>query len=377
SKTSTKRQPVETPPSNIAQHAVRQTDPSSPEPTQHPPCNTLEVCNISDRVSEDDLVNLFSQQPGYRRLCYRTKQNGPMCLIQFEDVVFAAKAVLALCGTTLGTSTGLPICLTFAKIPLSDSTEPLYTAVTWSDCEPRDASSGMLDHLVLPAPAQTSGSRDETDSAGTNFAANSQCKLVVDGDLGILASDWTKDEVATKRRLVRFSRSQIANEISVSFDVISMDAYRPQDICISCIWREEKEGCYITSVDYLSLLEGIISVKLTAEEKNRIRRWSEGFRPYTVSQADPDREEFFRLIMDFPAPLPRKVEKDIKIFPWSVLSAMLKKVITRYIAVPDVGNSIRGTIVSPTSLLSYTGYLGPGGATVLDGMDFDHLLGHA
>lgn len=59
----------------------------------NPPCNTLYVGNLPIDTSEDELKSLFSKQRGYKRLCFRTKQNGPMCFVEFEDVSFATKAL--------------------------------------------------------------------------------------------------------------------------------------------------------------------------------------------------------------------------------------------------------------------------------------------
>merc|ERR1712169_168248 len=52
----------------------------------------------------------------------------------------------------------------------------------------------------------------------------------------------------------------------------------------------------------------------------------------TVSKAKPDSEEFFKVIMGFPHPKPRNIEKDVKVFPWKILSVALKKIISKYSA---------------------------------------------
>ncbi|KAK3080907.1 hypothetical protein LTS18_012046, partial [Coniosporium uncinatum] len=106
----------------------------------------------------------------------------------------------------------------------------------------------------------------------------------------------------------------------------------PNSICISCIWWEEKEETYVTSVDTIYLLESLIGVRFTVEEKNRIRRNLEGFRPLTVSKAKADSEEFFKVIMGFPNPKPRNIEKDVKVFPWKILPHALKKIVGKYSA---------------------------------------------
>lgn len=92
--------------------------------------------------------------------------------------------------------------------------------------------------------------------------------------------------------------------------------------------------CYVTSVDAIYLLEALVGTRFTVEEKNRIRRNLEGFRPITVSKAKPGSEDFFKLIMNFPNPKPRNIEKDVKVFPWEILGPALKKIIGKYVSEP-------------------------------------------
>jgi len=76
----------------------------------------------------------------------------------------------------------------------------------------------------------------------------------------------------------------------------------------------------------------LVGTGFTVEEKNRIRRNLEGFRPITVSKNKPGSEDFFKLIMGFPNPKPRNIEKDVKVFPWDVLGVALKKIIGKYVS---------------------------------------------
>lgn len=86
---------------------------------QNPPCNTLYVGNLPIDTSEDELKAMFSKQRGYRRLCFRTKQNGPMCFVEFEDISFATKALNDLYGYPLHNSAQRGgIRLSFSKNPL-------------------------------------------------------------------------------------------------------------------------------------------------------------------------------------------------------------------------------------------------------------------
>ncbi|KAH7037240.1 uncharacterized protein B0I36DRAFT_63318 [Microdochium trichocladiopsis] len=85
---------------------------------QNPPCNTLYVGNLPIDTSEEELKAVFSKQRGYKRLCFRTKQNGPMCFVEFEDVSFATKALHELYGHPLHNSVKGGIRLSFSKNPL-------------------------------------------------------------------------------------------------------------------------------------------------------------------------------------------------------------------------------------------------------------------
>lgn len=98
--------------------ALRHNYPAANPADQNPPCNTLYVGNLPMDTSEDELKAMFSKQRGYRRLCFRTKQNGPMCFVEFEDVSFATKALHELYGAQLHNSVKGGIRLSFSKNPL-------------------------------------------------------------------------------------------------------------------------------------------------------------------------------------------------------------------------------------------------------------------
>jgi hypothetical protein len=156
--------------------------------------------------------------------------------------------------------------------------------------------------------------------------------LTINGELESMTEGWTEDERTVKRRLVQFWRSQSGSTISTTFKPVAPEDRQPNSICISCIWWESRNAYYVTSVDTIYLLESLVAVRFTVEEKNRIRRNLEGFRPLTVSKGKSDSEDFFKLIMGFPNPKPRNIEKDVKVFPWKILSLALKKIISKYVS---------------------------------------------
>lgn len=98
-------------------HRMNHFPPANPA-DQNPPCNTLYVGNLPLDTSEEELKAMFSRQRGYKRLCFRTKQNGPMCFVEFEDVTFATKALHELYGQPLHNSVKGGIRLSFSKNPL-------------------------------------------------------------------------------------------------------------------------------------------------------------------------------------------------------------------------------------------------------------------
>ena len=149
---------------------------------------------------------------------------------------------------------------------------------------------------------------------------------------------WTPEEIASRRRILHFRRSQSGNAINIRLKPVSPEERQPNSICISCILWEEKNQCFVTSVDTIYLLEHIMAQKFPTEEKNRIRRNLEHFKPLTVKKPIPDKYDdtnaFFTTIMGFPQPKPRNIEKDIKVFAWKSLSSALKKITSKYVSHP-------------------------------------------
>jgi hypothetical protein len=122
--------------------------------------------------------------------------------------------------------------------------------------------------------------------------------------------------------------------IHLSCEPIDQDDFDENDIVVSCIYRRETRSCYFTSVDVIYLLERIVGEGFTVEEKNRIRRNLEGFKPITIAKHRVGCDRFFQKIMDFPAPKPRNIEKDVKVFNWDVLPDALEKIISKYVRTP-------------------------------------------
>ncbi|KAG2171927.1 hypothetical protein INT43_001403 [Umbelopsis isabellina] len=85
---------------------------------QNPPCNTLYVGNLPPNTKEEELRQIFSICTGYKRLCFRSKANGPLCFVEFDDVIRATQAMSELNGYLLSNSLKGGIRLSFSKNPL-------------------------------------------------------------------------------------------------------------------------------------------------------------------------------------------------------------------------------------------------------------------
>ncbi|GAN06842.1 ubiquitin-conjugating enzyme [Mucor ambiguus] len=162
----------------------------------------------------------------------------------------------------------------------------------------------------------------------------SRANLDIMGDLDAMTKSWATEEWDHRRRLVQFWREQHANKITTTFQPVPQDerASSNGNIVISCIYWMERNDFFVTSVDCIYLLECLMDIRFSVEEKNRIRRNLEGFRPLTVSKCKAESADFFKLIMSFPNPKPRNIEKDVKVFPWKTLPYALKKIVTKYTA---------------------------------------------
>ncbi|CAO3614263.1 unnamed protein product [Mucor hiemalis] len=163
----------------------------------------------------------------------------------------------------------------------------------------------------------------------------SRANLKIAGDLDSMAKNWAPEEWEHRRRLVQFWREQNSNEIRCTFGPVAQGERITSNsghIVVSCIYWAERNDCFITSVDCIHLLESLMDIRFSVEEKNRVRRNLEGFRPLTVSKCKAESAEFFKLIMSFPNPKPRNIEKDVKVFPWKTLPYALKKIVTKYTA---------------------------------------------
>lgn len=158
------------------QHYRQTTYPAVNPADQNPPCNTLYVGNLPIDTSEDELKAMFSKQRGYKRLCFRTKQNGPMCFVEFEDISFATKALHELYGHPLHNSVKGGIRLSFSKNPLGVRTVQPGGMGPSTPLSPQGPMPGLNGHGGMQGAFSTANGPPPGLAAppglSTNFAAN-------------------------------------------------------------------------------------------------------------------------------------------------------------------------------------------------------------
>ena len=242
-----------------------------------------------------------------------------------------------------------------ARSPALTGSTPRIPSLSSTSSSIRPGSSASNPPLIRTSTIQPPNSpAGQAATAGNGiYPYGFKAVLKINGDLDSMADDWSTEEWTAKRRLVQFFTAQNGNTIDAQFQAAPPEQGAPKGgICISCIWWAERQECYVTSVDTIYLLEALVGVRFGVEEKNRIRRNLEGFRPTTVSKGKSDSEDFFKVIMDFPNPKPRNIEKDVKVFPWKILAHALKKIIGKYVSLDKPSDEPReGTDMHPVRKL--------------------------
>lgn len=144
-------------------HTPRHSLPAANPNDLNPPCNTLYVGNLPPDTSEEELKALFSKQRGYKRLCFRNKQNGPMCFVEFDEVAMASKALNELYGYKLSNSGKTGIRLSFSKNPLGvrsgqpGSNHPSTPLTPQGQIPGANALGGMPNHRFSAASGPPPG----------------------------------------------------------------------------------------------------------------------------------------------------------------------------------------------------------------------------
>ncbi|KAJ3369992.1 hypothetical protein GGF31_004843 [Allomyces arbusculus] len=152
-------------------------------------------------------------------------------------------------------------------------------------------------------------------------------------DFSTVTRHWTaREKTHLKRRLVTLhvARDPVRGKISVSYTLTAPQNVDPRAITVSCIYWARANAYFLTSVDFIYAMENILAAPFSVEEKNRIRRNMETFRPITVAKGRAESADFFRTIMQFGDPKPRKIEKDVKVFRWDIFPDAIRKIVEKW-----------------------------------------------
>lgn len=173
---------------------------------------------------------------------------------------------------------------------------------------------------------------DPTFTLHRRVRGDTRLSLEIITPLNSMCKNWDQAEIRAGRRLVKFNKIQDGYRLILTCEAIRPQDFAQSDTVISCICRDENACYYFTSVDVIYLLEQLTNDDFPVEEKNRIRRNLEAFRPTTVSKNKPGYELFFQRIMNFSDPKPRNIEKNLKVFEWALLGQALEKILSKYVS---------------------------------------------
>ena len=215
------------------------------------------------------------------------------------------------------------------------NTAPSFQVSSMSSPSPANPRLIRSTLIQQPSPGTMSAGSSSDRRSNPYTLHPNKAVLEIRGELDAMTLNWTPEERLAKRRIVRFWREQNGTMLNAYFRPVRPDEqplpHETNERRISCIYWEERDEYHVTSVDAISLLESLLACTFGIDEKNRIRRNLEGYKPCTVSKSKLESESFFKIIMGLPNPKPRIIEKDVKVFNWSILEQALKKVVSKYV----------------------------------------------
>ncbi|GBB86937.1 hypothetical protein RclHR1_01340004 [Rhizophagus clarus] len=178
--------------------------------------------------------------------------------------------------------------------------------------------------------------KQRTQISSTESLTDLLCgiRISFDGNHNDMTLSWSQEELKVRRRVVQFFKSKIKKRIMASFRAVDPIERPKNGIFVSCLyWNDRKtqrDKWYFTSTDYLNLLESLTGIRLTSDEKNRIRRNLEEYKPITVGKNKNDSDDIYKDLMSYSFAKPRNAEKDIKIYEWRHLIHAIEKIINKY-----------------------------------------------
>jgi hypothetical protein len=147
--------------------------------------------------------------------------------------------------------------------------------------------------------------------------------------------------IQNRRCLVEFHRKLENGVVSATFNPVEERNWHQNMIVISCLYnfvdaKDETNNYFFTSVDAIYLLECLMGTRHSTEEKNRIRRNLESFKPTTLQKNEGRWQDFYQRIMGYPNPKPRNIDKGLKVFSWGHLGQALKKIFGNYVSLGKI-----------------------------------------
>lgn len=323
---------------NEAQPVSRKRKASSPEPEEQQPQKKTVIAQVHVQDPDGDFYELNNQPSPYSPYGSNARTGVNTSPRPSHHYSTSNASQVSLAAPSPHTPAWSPSFTTVKteqspRAPMTPLPRPASTSTSYGSHMPKLVRTSTIPQQTSPGltAAVSSGPLTHTFNPYSMYPHN-KASLRLKGDLDGVALEWSKGELEIQRKLIVFTRSQSGSVIDADFKVVPQEEWNRGDITVNCIWWKERKEAFVTSVDTIALLEQLVAVRFTVEEKNRIRRNLEGFRPLTVSKAKSDSEEFFKVIMGFPNPKPRNIEKDVKVFPWKILAHALKKIISKYSA---------------------------------------------
>jgi hypothetical protein len=194
-----------------------------------------------------------------------------------------------------------------------------------------------METLTLPPALRTPETAPKaTHEVDRHTADTSHAKAVlnVGGGLNGMCDGWNQDEKDARRRIIQLCRSQAGNVITATLELVTKTSHFADKLRISCIWWEEKGECYITKADIMALLESLVGVCPSNEEKSRLSKLLEkNLRLVSVSETQSDSSrKFFKLIQEFSGPRPGNGKPVLRVFLWRNLTSALEELVSRYVS---------------------------------------------
>ena len=155
---------------------------------------------------------------------------------------------------------------------------------------------------------------------------------------------WSNIETSRKRRLIAFTCHTDNPKFTAYFTakpIPHLGLASAAAKVVSCIYvppeaSQMPNTCIITSFDFINLISWMLRKPawFTVDERNRVRRNLEIFNPQTLHKEGAyDVWDLFKQVTGYQHPKPWNIQKDFKVFDWSLIEAMMKEISKKYTVV--------------------------------------------